>query len=261
MWCTAQGHRRARSRRGESILMDLRVNMQSPSILSMCFNNVLRKPNFTWIWKVEQRTLRRGFPSMPHVSWRISTIPISQCHWVAFLGSRMKRENISSMLRYLAAKRICRGLALRTISVTSCTGSSWNQRSTIESLSKRLVRCCRFLNLLRASLRVGQVAHKIVTCGTWLTIFGVATGQKCRYEQMPSWTSIEANGSKCREELRGMFAFTQINNGKVFGEEPNDISVAAALKKAARQVQGNADVSLFTLKDWIRREWHRKSTL
>lgn len=43
---------------------------------------------------------------------------------------------------------------------------------------------------------------------------------------------------KCQEELRGIFAFTPINDGKVFGEEPNDIAIPATLKKAAREAQG-----------------------
>ncbi|KAJ5493912.1 hypothetical protein N7463_009999 [Penicillium fimorum] len=79
-----------------------------------------------------------------------------------------------------------------------------------------------------------------------------ATGIPARYEEMPSWSSIKLNGTRCRIETRQMFWYMNSCGGRWFAEHESDMSTAVALKKSAMSARGQ-DGGLTTFQTWFKK--------
>ncbi|KAJ5158308.1 uncharacterized protein N7500_007959 [Penicillium coprophilum] len=85
-----------------------------------------------------------------------------------------------------------------------------------------------------------------------------ATGIPARYEEMPSWSSIKLNGTRCRIETRQMFWYMKACGGRWFAEHESDMSTAVVLKESAMSARGQ-DGGLTSFQTWFKKAHVLKS--
>jgi hypothetical protein len=84
------------------------------------------------------------------------------------------------------------------------------------------------------------------------------TGRRSRFiPVLPSWTAFDTHGIPELDDVKFMFAFTQITGGRYFSPSPSETDTAASLKRAVAQSLGwpAERHALITAREWFRREF------
>jgi len=88
--------------------------------------------------------------------------------------------------------------------------------------------------------------------------FEQVTGRKSRFlPLLPSWEAFDTHGVPELEDVKLMFAFTQITGGRYFGPEPSESKTAMELKKTTGLTLGRSeqDQQLVKTKEWFQTQW------
>lgn len=89
-----------------------------------------------------------------------------------------------------------------------------------------------------------------------LTVMGIVTGKKARYEVLADPNDMNTKGEYWREQERDVFIYSQFRDGEYFGNGPTEIQTAAALKKVAFKAKGEKGrETLITVREFMEREF------
>ncbi|KAJ5749528.1 hypothetical protein N7533_006556 [Penicillium manginii] len=97
-----------------------------------------------------------------------------------------------------------------------------------------------------------QATSQQITMSDVASSYTQATGIPAQYEELPSWSSIKLNGTRCRVETRQMFWYMKHCGGRWFAEHESDMSTAVALKESAMSARGQKG-GLVTFKAWFKK--------
>ncbi|KAJ5715321.1 uncharacterized protein N7483_012502 [Penicillium malachiteum] len=96
-----------------------------------------------------------------------------------------------------------------------------------------------------------QATGQQLTMRELVASYTQATGIPARYEELPSWSSIKLNGTRCRVETRLMFWYMKDCGGRWFAEHESDMSTSVVLKKVAMAARGQ-EGSFSTFTSWFK---------
>nr|L0E2U6.1 RecName: Full=NmrA-like family domain-containing oxidoreductase phqG; AltName: Full=Paraherquamide biosynthesis cluster protein G [Penicillium fellutanum]AGA37274.1 negative regulator [Penicillium fellutanum] len=109
-----------------------------------------------------------------------------------------------------------------------------------------------FLNPCKYDQVLVQATSQQITMFDVAASYTQATGIPARYEELPSWSSIKLNGTRCRAETRQMFWYMKHCGGRWFAEHESDMSTAVALKESAMLSQDRVG-GLVTFQAWFKK--------
>ncbi|RAH51238.1 NmrA/HSCARG family protein [Aspergillus brunneoviolaceus CBS 621.78] len=109
-----------------------------------------------------------------------------------------------------------------------------------------------FLNPSEYDRVLVQVTSQQITMPDIAASYAKATGIPARYEEMPSWTSIQPNGTRCRDETRLIFWMMNACGGRWFAEHESDNTASIKLKNAALEARGQ-EGGLITFEEWFKK--------
>ncbi|EAW15298.1 NmrA/HSCARG family protein [Aspergillus clavatus NRRL 1] len=87
----------------------------------------------------------------------------------------------------------------------------------------------------------GQVIHgcsDICSFEDLVSGFEKLSGQKSRFQPLPSWEDFDTHGIPELQDTKMMFGFTQNNQGRYFGPEPSEKNTASELKRVTALALG-----------------------
>ncbi|KFY64058.1 hypothetical protein V496_03491 [Pseudogymnoascus sp. VKM F-4515 (FW-2607)] len=108
----------------------------------------------------------------------------------------------------------------------------------------------------------GRVAQGVSQIGTFdeaVKAFEKATGKTSRFEAIENWKDLNVYGIPSLENVKLMFAFTQVSGGRYFGDE-TEVETSIALKKKGAAARGKAgeEMKLSTLESFFTREFGKR---
>ncbi|KXG49077.1 uncharacterized protein PGRI_029470 [Penicillium griseofulvum] len=115
-----------------------------------------------------------------------------------------------------------------------------------------------FLNPSKYNQILVQATSQQIAMSDIAASYTQATGIPARYEEMPSWSSIKLNGTRCRIETRQMFWYMNSCGGRWFAEHESDMSTAAVLKESAMAARGQVGGPT-TFQSWFKKAHLLKS--
>ena len=85
------------------------------------------------------------------------------------------------------------------------------------------------------------------------------TRKKSRFEAIENWEDLNVYGILSLENVKLMFAFTQVSGGRYYGDE-TEVETSIALKKKGAEARGRAgeEVKLLTLESFFAREFEKQ---
>ncbi|KAG5301946.1 NmrA family protein [Histoplasma ohiense] len=107
----------------------------------------------------------------------------------------------------------------------------------------------------------GHVVHGVSDIRSFSELVGAfqqVTGKQSRFDPLlPSWEAFDTHGIHELQDVKLMFAFTQITGGRYFGEKATESDTAAQLKAAGARARGQdgQEIQLITAEEWFKRRF------
>ncbi|KAL4785441.1 hypothetical protein BJX76DRAFT_366979 [Aspergillus varians] len=114
-----------------------------------------------------------------------------------------------------------------------------------------------FLDPAQCNSQVVHGCSDICTFDDLVSIFEKLSGQKVRFQPLPSWEDFNTYGMRELDNTKAMFGFTQNNQGRYFGPEPSEKETAGKLKlKAAVALsRPKEEQKLVTVEQWFKKHF------